>query len=217
MLNGLWGAMILVALVWAAISGNWQQATESLLAGGGQAVTLTISTIGVMAFWMGMMELAKEGGLMDGLTKAVRPLLRRLFPAFSKDHPALQYMAVNFTANFLGLGAAATPAGLKAMEAMDAQNPHPGRATKEMCLFLIINMSSVELMCMNVIAYRAQSGSVSPMDVVLPTLFATTCSTLTGILAATIFGRWEERKEQKKNRGKKRNRMKHPPMGKGGM
>ena len=200
MLNGLWGGMIVLALVWAAVSGNWQQATESLLSGGGQAVTLTISTIGVMAFWMGIMELAKENGMLDGLTRAVQPLLRKLFPAFPKDHPALQYMAVNFTANFLGLGAAATPAGLKAMEAMDAQNPHPGRATKEMCLFLIINMSSIELMCMNVIAYRAQSGSVSPMDVVLPTLCATACSTLTGVLAAQVFGWLEERKKEKGGR-----------------
>ncbi|HIW49177.1 MAG TPA: nucleoside recognition protein [Firmicutes bacterium] len=192
MLRYLWGGMMLLAVGYGIVTGRAAEVTERLVDSGQNAVIMTLSTMGLMAFWTGMMAIAKEGGLLTRLEEAIQPLLRRLFPSVPPDHPAMTEMAVNLAANFFGLGAAATPAGLRAMEQLETFNPHPGRATKAMCMFLIINMSSVQLMSMNIIAYRAQAGSASPTEIVLPTLLATTCSTVAGVL----YARWKEGREQ---------------------
>ncbi len=216
MLNGLWAFMMLIGLVWAAFHGNLAAVTEGAVASAGEAVTLCLSMLGIMSFWTGILEVGRRAGLMEQLSRGLRPLLTFLFPRIPAGHPALQSISVNMIANVLGLGWAATPAGLKAMQELEEleeerraawQEAGPrairrGRASKgllpgvcpvsrgcasdEMCTFLVVNISSLQLIPVNMIAYRAQYGSQDPMAVVGPALAATAVSTLVGILFCKI-------------------------------
>ena len=154
--------------------------------------------LGVMSMWTGIMNVAKRAGLIDAMTKALRPALRFLFPDIPADHVVNEYIAANMIANMLGLGWAATPYGLKAMEQMKELNEGSHIASADMCTFLIINISSLQLIPVNIIAYRSQYGSVSPTSIIGMGLIATLVSTAVGIIFATLM-----RKVQKKsgNRG----------------
>ena len=215
----LWGGMLLTGIVYGALCGKMQEVTDALLGSAKEAVSLCVVMTGVMALWMGMMEIAREGGLMDVMERKIRPLVRFLFPDVPEGHPALEWISANFLANFLGLGWAATPAGLKAMEALEeleeerrnredrirGENRETdrygnrskenrmkqknsrrekrgravprGTASNEMCTFLIINISSLQLIPVNILAYRSQYGSVNPAAVVGPVIAATGVST----------------------------------------
>ena len=189
MLNFLWGAMILTGVVWGAFHGTLGAVTENVLAGTRDAVSLCITMLGILSFWTGILKIGERAGLLERFSRGLRPLIRFLFPQVPAGHPAEQAMSVNIIANMLGLGWAATPAGLKAMENLDALNDRKGTATNSMCTFLILNMSSLQLIPINMIAYRSQYGSVSPAAIVMPALLATTVSTIVGILAAKILER----------------------------
>ena len=189
MLNGLWAGMILVGVVWAAFQGNMGAVTTEVLAGAKEAVTLCITMLGVMSFWTGIMEIAARSRLLEALTGRIRPLIRFLFPEVPADHPAGEQIATNFVANFLGLGWAATPAGLAAMKELETLNPVPGRASDAMCTFLVINMSSIQLLPMTIIAYRSQYGSVNPAAIVAPALVATAASTVVAVVFCKTLGR----------------------------
>ena len=177
MLNYLWAGMILVGIVFGAFNGKMQDITNAALDSSKEAVTLCITMIGVMAFWTGIMEIASKAGIIHMASERMRPLIKFLFPALPEEHGANEHIATNFIANFLGLGWAATPAGLKAMEELGkleddrraGKAPGPARrkgiAGNEMCTFLIINISSLQLIPMNVIAYRSQYGSVNPAGI----------------------------------------------------
>ena len=198
MLNKLWGIMLLAGIVVAAFTGKIGDAGTAAIDSSKEAVTLCIAMLGVMSMWTGIMNVAKRAGLIDAMTKALRPALRFLFPDIPADHVVNEYIAANMIANMLGLGWAATPYGLKAMEQMKELNEGSHIASADMCTFLIINISSLQLIPVNMIAYRSQYGSVSPTSIIGMGLIATLVSTAVGIIFATLM-----RKIQRKssNRG----------------
>ena len=184
MLNYLWAAMLLLGVVWGAINGNMEAVTNEALDSAKEAVTLCITMLGVMSLWTGLMQVAQASGIIEGLTKKLNPFISFMFPEVPKKHPAREAIATNFIANFLGLGWAATPAGLQAMEQLDTLNKQKGIASNAMCTFLILNISSLQLIPVNIIAYRSQYGSVNPTRIVGPAIIATLISTTIVILFA---------------------------------
>lgn len=200
MLNYLWATMMLVGIIWGAAHGNLNEVTDGALTAAKEAVTLCITMLGVMSFWTGIMEIGQKAGLIERLSYRMRPILRFLFPRIPKEHIAMEHIASNMIANVLGLGWAATPAGLKAMEALkDLEEERRqssggkgrsfGTASNEMCTFLIINISSLQLIPMNMIAYRSQYGSMNPAAVVGPAMIATLVSTAVGVIFCRIMDR----------------------------
>lgn len=187
MLNYIWGFMIIIGILFGAINGTIPDITDAALNSAKDAVTLCITMTGVMSLWVGLMEIAKNTGLISSITKKIQPFIDFMFPNIPKGHIAREHISANIIANILGLGWAATPAGLKAMEALQELNKGRKTASTEMCTFLIINISSLQLIPVNVIAYRSQYGSVNPVGIVGPALLATICSTLAGILFAKIM------------------------------
>lgn len=198
MLNYLWGFMMLAGILWAGIHGNLEAVTNGALEAAGEAVNLCITMLGVMSFWTGILEVGRRAGLITQLSRKLGPLLSFLFPRIPKEHPALESISANMIANMLGLGWAATPAGLTAMEQLEALEEErrrkkdplaqkKGIANSEMCTFLVINISSLQLIPINMIAYRAEYGSADPLAVVGPALLATTLSTLAGILFCKLM------------------------------
>lgn len=187
MLNYLWGFMIIFSMFMAFFGGNMQMLTQTMLESSQSAVTLCISTLGALAMWMGVMRIAENANLIDALAKRMTPILNFLFPDVPKDHPARKYIATNLIANFLGLGWAATPPGLKAMiELQKLNKAHPKTATHAMCMFLIINISSVQLISINMIAYRSAYGSANPTEIVAPSIIATLISTIVAVIYAKL-------------------------------
>ena len=198
----LWAGMLICGMIYAAFSGNLEVVTETILSSAKEAVQLGIGMAGVLAFWTGLMEIAQDCGLVDRLTRSIRPVIRFLFPDIPDGHRAQEYISLNMIANMLGLGGAATPAGLEAMKALEqieeerrngrgAGRKRPrGTASNEMCTFLILNISSLQLIPVNMIAWRSQYGSSNPEAIVGPALLATACSTLT----AVIYCKWKMRK-----------------------
>ena len=194
MLNYLWSGMILIGVLWGAFHGQLAAVTEGALTSAKEAVTLCITMPGVMTLWTGVLEVGKRAGLIDQLSRRMRPVLRFLFPRLSPESEAAKQISVNMIANILGLGWAATPAGLKAMEELkkveEQRGERPkGVASNEMCTFLIINISSLQLIPINMIAYRSQYGSVNPAAIVGPALAATLLSTVVAVIAVKLLGR----------------------------
>lgn len=186
MLNYLWGFMILIGILVGACTGNIADVGNASLQASKEAVTLCITMLGVMSFWMGLMEVARKAGIIGGLTKAMKPILRILFPSIPTDHVVNEYIASNIIANVLGLGWAATPMGLKSMSELKKLNHDSTTASVDMCTFLIINISSLQLIPVNIIAYRSQYGSVNPAGIVGIALIATCFSTIIGILFSVV-------------------------------
>lgn len=194
MLNYLWGFMILIGIIYAALTGRLPEVTDAALDSAREAVTLCITMVGVMSFWVGLMRIAENSGIISGAAKKLNPFLRFMFPGIPKGHKANEYISTNMIANIFGLGWAATPAGLKAMEELGKLNHHSKTASKEMCTFLIINISSLQLIPVNMIAYRSQYGSANPARIVGPAIVATLVSTFAGILFAKIMAALPEKK-----------------------
>lgn len=233
MLNIIWAVMILLAVVYGALTGHMSEVTQGALDSAGEAISLCITMAGVVALWMGLMEIASGAGLIDKLTKGIEPFLTFLFPRIPKGHAARGYIATNIIANVLGLGWACTPAGLKAMEelaALERERGTPGymeedeirsarragereaagsagkdggrkaaqyaggsterRASEEMCTFLILNISSLQLIPVNMIAYRSQYGSANPAAIIAPAIVAT----LFGTIVAIVYCKWKSRR-----------------------
>lgn len=186
MLNKLWGFMILIGIFFAAINGRIGQIGTAAIDSSKEAVTLCITMLGVMSMWTGLMNIAKKAGIIDALTRRLRPVLAFLFPGVPADHKANEYMAANMISNVLGLGWAATPAGLKAMEELKELNHGSHIASADMCTFLIINISSLQLIPVNIIAYRSQYGSVSPTAIIGMGLVATIISTAAGVIFSVV-------------------------------
>jgi len=206
MLNYIWGGMIVIGIVYGAFAGNMPQITGAALDASKEAVSLCVTMMGVMALWMGLMEIAEKTGLIEKWTKAISPFVSFMFPNIPKGHKAAKYISTNLIANVLGLGWACTPAGLKAMEALAELETERGNpeytqkkgmkirtASDEMCVFLILNISSLQLIPVNMIAYRSQYGSVDPTFIIAPAVLATGISTL----AAVIFCKIKSGKKKK--------------------
>ncbi len=206
MLNYIWAFMIMIGVVYGAVAGRMAEVTNAALDSAGDAVSLCITMIGVMALWVGLMEIAQKSGLIAKLTQGIQPFIRFLFPRIPEGHPAREYIATNLIANVLGLGWACTPAGLKAMEELaklEAERGNPAYlddgmgivgkreriASNEMCTFLILNISSLQLIPVNMIAYRSQYGSVNPAGIIAPAIVATFVSTLTAVVYCKGKGR----------------------------
>jgi len=149
-----------------------------------------LDILGILVMWTGLSKIAEDSGLMDHLAQAIRPLTRLLFPSVPPDHPAVGAMLMNMSANLLGLGQAATPLGLRAMQELQKLNQDPTTASEAMCTFLALNTSSLTLVPAAVVAVRAAAGSVNPAEIVGPTLVATTCSTTVAVLADFLMRRW---------------------------
>ncbi len=187
-MNYLWAGMIIIGILYGSITGRMPQLTEAALESAGEAIQLCITMAGVMAFWVGMMNIAEEAGIMNALARKMEPVLRFLFPRLQNAVQAKKYIAGNMVANIFGLGWAATPAGLSAMKELAKEEEGkrtvaPGCASDEMCSFLVLNISSLQIIPVNIIAYRSQYGSVNPTEIVGPAIVATIISTV----AAVIF------------------------------
>lgn len=197
MLNYIWAGMLLVGILYALFTGNMEAVSNACLEYAESAVTLCITMAGAMALWVGLMEIAGQAGLIDQFTKKLQPFISFLFPDVPKDHPARGYIATNLVANILGLGWACTPAGLKAMEELAKLEENRGTpgygkaggqkkevraASDAMCGFLILNISSLQLIPVNMIVYRTKYNSGNPSGIILPAILATCCSTLAGVI-----------------------------------
>lgn len=206
MLNILWVIMIAGGIFFAAFHGTMGQITESFISSSTEAVNLCIFMLGVIGVWNGMMEIAVKSGLMKKIAKTMYPFIHWLFPDIPPRHKANEYIAANMAANILGLGWAATPAGLKAMRELQKLEEGGGRASDMMCAFLVLNISSLQLVPINMIAYRSQYGSVNPAAVVLPAICATMISTIAGIVFIKIMEitRCNGKKCNRKNKKKRR-------------
>lgn len=212
MLNYIWAVMILIGIVYGSLTGHMAEVTNAALDSSREAVSLCITMIGVMALWMGLMEIAEKAGLIDRWTKAISPFVSFMFPDIPKNHMARKYISTNIIANVLGLGWACTPAGLKAMEELAKLEAERGNAeylpdknkikstagragsarrtaSKEMCIFLILNISSLQLIPVNMIAYRSQYGSTNPAFIIAPAIVATGVSTLAAVVFCKVMDR----------------------------
>lgn len=201
MLNYLWAGMLLLGIAYGAFHGRLPELTEAALSSVKEAVTLCITMTGVMSLWTGLMEIAEKSGVIRQAAKLIEPFIQFMFPELPENHKAREHITTNMIANIFGLGWAATPAGLRAMEALkDLEEERrrkkkksavpEGTASREMCTFLILNISSLQLIPVNIIAYRSQYGSVNPASVIAPSIAATLISTL----AAAVFCKAAERR-----------------------
>lgn len=201
MLNMIWAFMILAGIICAACTGRMSEVTSGALSSAGEAISLCITMAGAVALWMGLMEIAKEAGLIAKMTKGISPFLDYLFPKVPRNHAARDYIATNIIANVLGLGWACTPAGLKAMEELanlERERRKPSHiASNEMCTFLILNISSLQLIPINIIAYRSQYGSTDPAAVIAPAILATLFNTIAAIVFCKFVENWNERKDRR--------------------
>lgn len=186
MLDYIWAGMLLVSVVVALLNGSIGVLGISLIDSAGEAINLGISILGVVSLWTGLTKIGEDAGLMKKIGQKMTPVLQWIFPGIPKEHEAMEYIAANIVSNLIGLGWAATPPGLKAMKSMQKLNPHPDTATKDMCSFMIINMSSLQLIPINMIAYRMNYGSADPTEIVGPTIVATLASTLAAIIYVKI-------------------------------
>lgn len=186
MLNYLWGFLIIIGVIVGALNGKIDAVNAAALSSAKEAILLCITMLGFTALWTGIMQVAKTAGIVDALTKAINPLLRLLFPDIPDKHPAKEYIASNMIANFLGLGWAATPMGLKAMQELKKLNRDKESASCDMCTFLIINISALQLIPVNIIAYRTQYGSVNPTEILGAAFVATSVSTVAGIIFSLV-------------------------------
>ena len=197
MLNYILAVMIAIGVIYGALTGNIEAVANGALDSAGEAVQLCITMTGIMALWVGLMEIAKNSGLIASMTKGIQPFISFLFPRIPGNHAAREYISTNIIANILGLGWACTPAGLKAMEELQKLNEEecrrtgkpPVTASNEMCTFLIMNISSLQLIPVSIIAYRSQYGSVNPTAVIVPGIIATLTSTLVAIIFVKVMDR----------------------------
>ena len=223
-MNYLWGCMIVIGVVFAAFNGTLPEVTEAAIGSAKEAVALCITMMGIMSFWVGIMRIAEHAGIVRGAARRMTPFMRFLFPGIPKEHPANEFIAANMIANVFGLGWAATPAGVKAMEELAKLEEERGTvgyalegegiftdgkkkrnkegkgggelssaggktgrvASNEMCTFLILNISSLQLIPVNMIAYRQQYGSVNPAGIIAPAIVATFVSTGVAIIYCKI-------------------------------
>ena len=187
MMNYLWGGMLLLGVIYGAFAGTLDGVTEAIINSAKEAVNLVIAIAGITACWTGIMKIAEQTGLVEKLARRIQPLLRFLFPELKNQEKANYYISLNFLSNFLGLSHASTSSGLLAFQELDRLNGYSTIASKSMCTFLIINVSSLQLLPINMIAYRAQYGSPNPAAIVGPAIFATGMSTLAAVIFCRIM------------------------------
>lgn len=176
--------MLLVGIVTASFTGNMAAVNTAFLDSTKEAIQLCIFMLGVVGMWSGFMKIAETSGLIEGMSKKLGGIIGWMFPTVPKGHKAGAYIATNIIANIFGLGWAATPSGLMAMKELDQLNQYQEKASDDMCMFLILNISSLQLVPINMIGYRSQYGSAQPSVIIVPALIATTVSTIVGVAYA---------------------------------
>ncbi|HBV96914.1 MAG: spore maturation protein [Peptococcaceae bacterium BICA1-7] len=188
MVNVIWLGMIVFGILAAAAGGNIEVVTKAALEGAGSAVKISIGLIAIITFWLGIMKLAEEAGIISFLSRAIAPLMKFLFPEIPGNHPAMGAIIMNISANVLGLGNAATPMGLIAMQEMQKLNSgDPRTASNSMCTFLALNTSCITIIPTTIIGIRVVHGSADPTEVVGTTIFATACGMTVAVIADRLF------------------------------
>lgn len=207
MVNWIWMGMIVISVLFGAINGKMEQVAEAAFGGAQTGVTVCLGLISILVFWMGLMRIAEDAGLVRKMARLMAPVVRWLFPDVPPDHPAMGYILSNMSANLLGLGNAATPMGIKAMQELQTLNPDRTIATPAMCTLLALNTASITLVPTTIIAIRMNFGSLHPADIVAPTLLATMISTG----AAILVDRWYRYKAGKPPKYTQPSRTSSPP------
>jgi spore maturation protein A len=188
-MGAIWTFLVAAAVVAAAVNGRMAELTKAALASATEAGTFALALAGAMALWLGLMRVAEEAGLVRALARFARPIMRRLFPEVPPDHPAMGAMLMNVSANVLGLGNAATPFGVKAMQELGTLNPRPGTASDAQALFCALNTASVQLIPATVISLRAAAGSRAPQEIIGATILASVCGAAVAVAAAKLLAR----------------------------
>ena len=197
MINFIWCGMIVIGIVVGVLTGNIEAVSTAAIEWAETAVDLSLGLIGVMALWLGLMKIAEEAGIVKGMGLLMKPIMVRLFPEVPADHPAMGSIVANMAANFFGLGNAATPLGIKAMQELQDLNENKEEVSNAMVTFLAINTSSVTLISSSIIAYRSAAGAVNPADVIGPTIIATAVSTTVAIIACKVLEKLPKYKREK--------------------
>lgn len=187
MINIIWAVLLLVGFIVGAINGNIQEVTDAAISSAETGVSIALGLIGIMTLWLGIMKIAEESGIVQGIAKLISPITKRLFPDVPEDHPAMGAIIMNIAANILGLGNAATPLGLKAMNELQKLNKTKDTATDAMVMFLAINTSSVTLIPATTIGILSAAGGTNPTNIIGPTIIATSVSTIVAIIAAKMM------------------------------
>lgn len=195
-MHWVWGSLMISAIVLSVFTGTSNAVMLALTASAQQAITVMLGLGGILMAWLGLLQIAQSAGLINGLARALRPLMRWLYPSIPRDHPAQASITLNLAANLFGLGNAATPFGLKAMTHLQSLNNNRTSASDAMCLLLAMNTSSLQLVPVTGIAILATYGDVHPGVIILPTLIATSCSTAIAVLLAKWCARWWPTREE---------------------
>lgn len=196
MINKIWMSMLVIGVIFAAINGKMSEVNEAIFTGAKDAVTICIGLISVLVFWLGLMRIAEVAGMLRALARLLEPIVRKIFPEVPKGHPAMGYILSNMSANLFGLGNAATPMGIKAMQQLKELNGNKDTASRSMITLLAINTASITLIPTTVISIRMSYGSVSPTEIVGTTLIATICSTIGALIIDRFFYYRRLRKER---------------------
>ena len=197
MINFIWCGMIVIGIIVGTLTGNIEAVSTAAIEWAETAVELSLGLIGVMALWLGLMKIAEEAGIVRGMGLLMKPIMVRLFPEVPADHPAMGSIVSNMAANFFGLGNAATPLGIKAMQELQDLNENKDEASNAMVMFLAINTSSITLISSSIIAYRSAAGAANPADVIGPTIIATAVSTTVAIIACKVLEKLPKYKREK--------------------
>lgn len=194
-MNYIFYFLIAISIIIGAINGKLQDVVNSIMTGAELSVKVAISLIGIMAFWLGIMEIAKKSGVIDFIAKLIKPITKHLFNEIPQDSPAIGDIAMNFTANAFGLGNAATPFGIKAMEELQEVNKDKTTASNSMCLFLGMNTAGFQLVPTTVLAILIGIGYKNPTEIIAPTLLVTTIAFVSAIILAKTFQKFNKIKE----------------------
>lgn len=189
MINYIWFFLIFIGVLVALFTGNVEVINQAVIEDTQEAVKFAIGLTGIMAVWLGLMNIAEKSGLIKSFSKIFRPVMKFLFPDIPRDHPAASSIVMNMVANMFGAGNSATALGLKAMKEMSKLNPNKKRATDSMCMFLVINMSSIQLVPLTILKIRADAGAIDPTEIIGTSLIATSVSTIVGIISVLILRR----------------------------
>ncbi|MCI8655101.1 MAG: nucleoside recognition protein [Clostridia bacterium] len=195
MLNSIWPIFIIISIAFAIVTGNIDKINTSIFESTSTAVELSITMLGTMCLWSGVMEIASNTSIMDKILKMLRPILNKLFPKVKRDSKEYKEMCMNIVANLLGLGNAATPLGLKAMKTLQENNEDKKTLTDTMAMFIVLNTASLQIIPTTVISIRASLNSTDPTQIIVPVWIATISAAIVGVTAIKIFAKIEERKK----------------------
>jgi len=186
-MNYIWYSLIVISIIFGAINGTLNEVANAIFSGTQLAIKIVLTLLGIMTFWLGIMKIAEKSGLVEFLSKILNPVAERIFPEIPKDSPIIGDIAMNFSANALGLANAATPIGIKAIQGMQELNKDKNSASDSMCTLLAMNTAGFQLIPATVIAILAANGSTNPTEIILPTLIVTSTAFISAIIIAKLF------------------------------